>query len=325
MNIVVVRTQAEWDALPASFDIDTRIEIRSSADVWLRISKTPESSHVVARGSSHVEAWGSSHVVARGSSHVVARGSSHVEAWGSSHVEAWESSHVVARGSSHVEAWGSSHVEAWESSHVVARGSSHVEARGSSHVEAWGSSHVEAWESSHVEAWGSVAVHVHSEFSAVDLFSFAVAILVVAAATKVVKKSTTATIVLPVAPTGTPGWLEAHAIEPSEKVVLYKRVSKDWKTQEDTPNETVWEPGRTLEHGAWNPTEEECGGGKFHAVPRPYFGDEFRSVVGDRYVAIEIAAADLHAWDSSPSYPHKIAFRKGTVLREVDRFGKEMP
>ena len=363
MKIVVVHTQAELDALPASFDAETWIEIRSAPDIRLQISKIPQSSHVeawgsshvVARGSSHVEAresshveaWESSHVVARGSSHVEARESSHVEAWesshvvaresshvvarGSSHVEARESSHVVARGSSHVEAresshvvaWGSSHVEARESSHVVAWESSHVEAWGSSHVEAWGSSHVEARESSHVEAWGSVAVHVYSSFSVIDLFSFAVAILLVATA-KVASKSPTATIVQPSTPLGTTGWLEAHAIEPAEKVVLYKRVSRDWKTQENTPNETVWKPGGTLEHPRWAPDKEECGSGKFHAVARPYFADEFRSTAKDRYVAIEIAIIDLHTWDSSPEYPHKVAFRKGTVLYEVDRFGNRL-
>jgi hypothetical protein len=157
----------------------------------------------------------------------------------------------------------------------------------------------------------------------VDLFGFAVAILVIAA-TKVVKKSPTATIVQPETPKGTPGWLESHAIEPADKVVLYKRVSADWKTQEDTPNETTWTPGATLEHPQWSPNGEECGAGKFHAVARPYFGDEFRTQSGDRYVAIEIATADLHAWDQRPTYPHKIAFRKGTVLHEVDRFGKRV-
>jgi hypothetical protein len=70
----------------------------------------------------------------------------------------------------------------------------------------------------------------------------------------------------------------------------------------------------------WDPTSQECGEGKFHACSRTFFCDEFRSERGDRYVAIEVAVADLHAW-KNPTYPHKIAFRTGRVLHECDRYG----
>ncbi len=355
MNEIIIKTQAEWDALPQSFAEETLIKIKSSPDFWLIIDKARgsshveargsshvearesshvearesshvvawESSHVVALGSSHVEAWESSHVEARGSSHVVAWGSSHVEARGSSHVEARESSHVEAWGSSHVVAWGSSHVEARESSHVEAWGSSHVVAWGSSHVVAWGSSHVEAWGSSHVVAWGSVSVSVQSTISIVDLFGFSVAILV-ALSKNVHKKSKTATIIKPVVEWTTKGWLEREGIKINKnKVILYKRVSKDFKTQEETKNETLWAVGTTLEHPTWKPETEECGEGKYHACSKGYFCDEFRSNDGDKYVAIEIAVKDLYAWKEA-SYPHKIAFRKGKVLYEVDKYGEKI-
>jgi hypothetical protein len=322
-----VTSQKEWDALPASFDYYTVVEIHSPE--WLLVSKIPTNAHVVA--------WGSSHVVARESSHVVARESSHVEAWGSSHVVARESSHVVARESSHVVAWGSSHVEAWESSHVVARESSHVVARESSHVVAWGSSHVEARESSHVEAresshvvawgsshvvaWESVSVHVQSEYPAIEVFGFTVAILV-AKCKNVLKKSKTCQIVRPKYGKGTAGWFERNAVAPVKRsAILFKRVSKDFQTQENTPNQTDWKVGSTVEHKDWRPKSGECGAGKFHACSRPYFCDEFRSEPGDRYVAIEIAVKDLFAWDC---YPHKIGFRKGTVLYECDRYGAKV-
>lgn len=49
--------------------------------------------------------------------------------------------------------------------------------------------------------------------------------------------------------TGVAGWLEAEGVEGNAgKVILYKRVSKDFKTQEDAQNETEWEVGKTLTH-----------------------------------------------------------------------------
>jgi hypothetical protein len=325
MKTIIVKTQAELDALPDSFSEFTIIEIRSDPGVWISVTK--------ARGSSHVVAWGSSHVEAWGSSHVEAWGSSHVEAWGSSHVVAWGSSHVVARESSHVEAWGSSHVEAWGSSHVVAWGSSHVVARESSSVVAWESSSVVAWESSRVEAWGSsrvvawenVSVHVQSEFSNVDLMGFAVAMVLAVGSKLVSAKSKTATIIRPPEPEWTvDGWLDRHGVKKTKgAVILFKRASKDFKTQEGTPNETLWTPGTAQDHPAWEPSSRECGAGKFHACPRPYFCDEFRSDPDDVYVAIEVKVKDLACWPR-PEYPHKIAFRSGKILHVCNRFGEEV-
>jgi hypothetical protein len=123
---------------------------------------------------------------------------------------------------------------------------------------------------------------------------------------------------------GTAGWLEDEGVQASKgKVVLFKRVSSDFKTQEGMPNETQWIVGSTVEHHAWNPTSEECGEGKYHACSRPFFCDEFRSKSGDRYVAIEIAVKDLYAWPAA-SYPHKVAFRKGKVLHECDKFSNQI-
>ena len=147
MSTITVTTQAELDAALVAADTEaewTDIHIRSDAGVWLYLTRTPDSSSVVALGSSRV--------VARGSSRVVARGSSSVEAWDSSRVEAWDSSSVVALGSSR----------------VVARDSSSVVARGSSSVVALGSSRVVARDSSSVVAGDYVAVHLHSARAAID-------------------------------------------------------------------------------------------------------------------------------------------------------------
>jgi len=232
---------------------------------------------------------------------------------GNSHVEAWGNSHVVARGNSHVEARGNSHVEA--------RGNSHVEARENSHVVAWENSHVVAWGNSHVEAWGSVAVHLHSDLASCLLFAFAVCFEL--AKGKATKKSKTAMIIKSERKSGTDGWLEAHGIEPEANIILYKRASKDYKTQEGTPNETLWAIGATLTHPSWSPKDSECGEGKFHACAKPYFCDDFRNNPGDKYIAIEVKRKDLYAWPN-PCYPHKIAFREGKVLYECDRYGNEI-
>lgn len=71
MPNIIIKTQAELDALPDSFDQYTIIELHGGTPFdRLVVKKAWESSHVVARGSSHVVAWGSSHVVAWESSHV---------------------------------------------------------------------------------------------------------------------------------------------------------------------------------------------------------------------------------------------------------------
>jgi hypothetical protein len=172
-------------------------------------------------------------------------------------------------------------------------------------------------------AWGNVAVHVHSDAAGVNLFGFAVAIVVAFGSRLVKAKSKTATIIRPPEPEWTvDGWLEREGVKLSRgKVVLFKRVSSKFQTQEGTKNETIWKPGTTLTHPAWSPAGE-CGPGKFHACSRPYFCDEFRSERGDVYVAIEVAKKDLHAHPNKPAYPHKIAFRKGKVIGLVTRNGK---
>lgn len=120
------------------------------------------------------------------------------------------------------------------------------------------------------------------------------------------------------------GWLESQGVEPrSGKVILFKRVSFEFKTQEKTRNETMWKIGSNVVIEKFTPKQSECGEGKFHACSRPFFCDEFRSIATDVYVAIEIAVGDLFAWPNA-GYPHKIAFRAGKVLYQCDKFGKQI-
>src|SRR3990167_8502802 len=133
-----------------------------------------------------------------------------------------------ARENSSVEAWGNSSVEARENSRVVAWGNSRVVARENSSVE--------AWENSSVVARENVGVHLQSDFASVILFMYSVC-WVFSKKAKVEKKSDRANVIFVESLEGLDGWLEENAIDQSEKIILYKKVSKDFKTQEGTDNE----------------------------------------------------------------------------------------
>jgi hypothetical protein len=308
MKQIIIKTQRELDNLPDKFEEPTKIIIQND----------PRQGSIDvrgARGNSSVEAWDHSSVVAWNNSSVKACGNSSVEAWNNSSVEAC--------GNSSVEAWDHSSVVAWNNSSVKACGNSSVEAWDHSSVEAWDNSFVKAWGNSSVEAWGNVGVRLQSDNATVMLYMFAVCW--VKSKGKVMKKASTATIVKPKKLPGVAGWLADNAVKKSaSSVVLFKRVSSDFKTQEGTSNETIWALGKTLEHPAWAPSGSECGAGKFHACSRPHFCDEFRSVKDDKYIAIKIQVKDLYAWTGDVQYPHKIAFRKGKVLYVCDSNGKKI-
>jgi hypothetical protein len=193
------------------------------------------------------------------------------------------------------------HIVSWDSSGVLFRGCAEV----------------------NLEIHDHVSLHLENESATVLIFGFAVAFLFGKA--KALKKSKTATVIkIPVIKLTVDSWLSKHSIQSEKKtVILFKRVSKDFKTQEGTQNETLWAIASEVEVKSWKPDMEECGAGKFHACGRPYFCDEFRNNPGDRYIAISILVADLYVWPT-PQYPHKIAFRKGRVLYECDLMGKEI-
>ena len=246
MQKIIIRTQAEFDALPEKFDEYTQIIIKAKLKISI--------------------------IKARGNSSVVARENSSVVAWENSSVVAWENSSVEARGNSSVEAWGNSVVRIFS-------------------------------------AIKSLAIYGFSvlfmPFDLDFLFTYE-------------KKTCKIQKIKPLL------YLEREGIKEKDKgVILFKRVSKDFKTQENTENETLWEIGNTVTHPSWNPKTSECGEGKFHACSRPYFADEFRSTSGDRYIAIQIKIVDLFEWPNA-TYTHKIAFREGVVLYECNKFGEEI-
>ena len=290
MNIIKISTQAEFDALPLSFSEFTQIQIVNTT-TRITVATKRENSSVVAGENSSVVAWENSSVVARENSSV--------EAWGNSSVEAW--------GDSSVEAWGNSSVVAWENSSVVA----------------WENSSVEAWENSSVEAWGNSGIHNQSELTSLILAGYSV-VWLIKKAKSLVKNSKTVTVITPPPISTNEEWLDNQGVEIKDgKVILFKRVSSDFKTQEKTKNETNWTIGNLIEHSNYNPKTQECGEGKFHACSRPYFCDEFRNQKDDKYIAIEIKVEDLYCWPSA-SYPYKIAFRAGEILYQCDRKGNKI-
>jgi hypothetical protein len=291
MKTIIIKNQAELDVLPDAFEEFTTIEIRTENRVAVR--KHRENSRIRVLGRGWVGARGDSRVEARENSQVVAWGNSRVEACGNSWVKARENSRVVAWENSWVEARENSRVEAWGDSRVEARENSRVKARENSRVVVWGDSRVEANENSLVDIWDQAEA---TGLGKINVFK-----------SNISKDGSVE------------NWIASEFVKVKKGfVTLYKRVSKEFKTQEGTKNETLWSPGTKVEHANWNPGEEECGAGKFHACSRPYFCDEFRSELDDKYIAIKVGVKDLVAW-KNPDYPHKIAFRRGEVIGECGR------
>jgi hypothetical protein len=188
-------------------------------------------------------------------------------------------------------------------------------------VVAWENSSVEARDNSSVVAWDNSCIRNFSDTASILLWGFCVCYIINILKFKVVRKSKTSTIIKPITKKGLASWITKYGLN-SKKIILYKRVSNEFKTQEKTENETMWNIGTSIEHKNWNPKNQECGEGKFHACPHPYFCDEFRKIKNDKYIAIEIKKEDLYLWPDNPEYPNKIAFRKGKVLYECNNLGR---
>ena len=334
MNIII-KTQAELDALPARFDEYTVIEIHAESRII--ITKAWENTSVEAwenappwRGRT-APSWrgrtapsrrgeqlrrGAGEQLRRGAGEQLRRGAGEQLRRGAGEQLRRGVGEQLRRGVGEQLRRGVGEQLRRGAGEQLRRGAGEQLRRGV------GEQLVEARGNSSVVAWENTAVHVQSSTTAIELFGFAVAWLL-AKATKI-KKHGHAQVITPTRMKGTDGWLDDNAIVAvDDSVVLFKRVSREFKTQEGTDHETTWILGATLEHPAWSPEKDECGAGKFHACSRPYFCDEFRSKNGDRYIAVKIALKDLYAWPDG-QYPHKIAFRVGTVLHEVDKLGRQI-
>ena len=111
-------------------------------------------------------------------------------------------------------------------------------------------------------------------------------------------------------------WITFNQAEHDKNhLYLYKRVSKDFKTQEGTPNETIWTIGKTLKVPNWN-TQEECGEGKFHACADTSDCNQFRNRTTDIYIKLKVKKSDCHIFPN-PMYLTNIAFKSAIVLEKV--------
>ena len=192
-------------------------------------------------------------------------------------------------------------------------------ARENSSVVAWENSSVEAWENSSVVAWGQSLVRVFSSAIKLALHGFSVLSIPINIDLQFKYEKTCV-----IQRYGILNYLDREGIIAKRgMVILFKKVSSEFKTQEGTDNETLWMIGSTVKHPTWMPESSECGAGKFHASSRPYFCDEFRNEKNDKYISVQIKTTDLYEWPNA-QYPHKIAFREGKVLYECDRHGKEI-
>jgi hypothetical protein len=107
MPDITIRTQAELDALPASFEEYTRILIQNDPNAGRIIVRSN-------RGNTSVGAYDNASVVARGNASVKAYDNASVEAYGNASVVAWDNASVSARDNSSVWAWGDASVLAYE-------------------------------------------------------------------------------------------------------------------------------------------------------------------------------------------------------------------
>jgi len=178
-------------------------------------------------------------------------------------------------------------------------------ARGNSQVTAWGNSQVTAWENSQVTLKENACGIVRSKESRVT------------GKQKIISYEKQIKMTLP-------RWIEYNkAITTKDTITIYKRVSKDFKTQERRPNETKWEVGKIITHPKWNPTEQECGEGKFHACANTNDCNNYRDCINDKYIKLTVKKSDCFVW-SFPEHPIKIAFREAKIVCECDRFGKDI-
>jgi hypothetical protein len=339
MKTIVINTQAELDALPASFSEETVVEIHGGTRYdRIIVRHNFENGHIVGREHCYIEGrehcsivgwencsivgWENCSIVGRENCSIVGRGNCSIVGWENCSIEGWENCSIVGRENCSIVGGGNCSIVGWENCSIEGWENCSIVGRENCSIEGWENCSIVGRENCSIVGGGNSAIHIQSPDCSLELFAFAVAWLI--AKCKVTKHGETCQVIEPTVPQGLDGWLEREGVDADkEQVVLFKRVDLFFKTQEGQLSETIWTVGTTVEHGAWNPTLQECGAGKFHACSHPYFCNEFRNQQGDRFIAIKIHKDDLYVWPNA-DYPHKIAFRKGEVLYECDMMGKKL-
>ncbi len=113
MPNITIRTQAEFDALPESFEEATRIIIRNNPTAGrIIIRRNRDNASVRAYDNASVQAYDNASVSAYGNASVVAWDNAFVEVWGNASVWAYDNASVWAYDNASVEARGNASVVA---------------------------------------------------------------------------------------------------------------------------------------------------------------------------------------------------------------------
>jgi hypothetical protein len=113
MRDITIRTQAEFDALPESFEENTRIIIRNDPTAGrIIVRRNRDNASVLAQDNASVQAWGNASVKAQDNASVIAYYNASVIAYGNASVEAYDNASVSA--------WGNASVQAWDNASVAA-------------------------------------------------------------------------------------------------------------------------------------------------------------------------------------------------------------
>ncbi len=158
MPNITIRTQAEFDSLPESFEEATRIIIRNN----------PTAGRIIVlgnRGNASVEARDNASVEARDNASVVARDNASVKVYDNASILAQDNVSVLAQDNASVVAQYNASVEARDNASVEARDNASVVARGNASVKAYGNASVQAQDNASVEARGNSSVKAYDNSS----------------------------------------------------------------------------------------------------------------------------------------------------------------
>ncbi len=338
MKEIYIKTQAELDKL-THIEADEAVYIETNETLTLKANinifgfikiaaKIIYNASAVLRENAGAELWGNARAVLRENASAVLRENAGAVLWENASAVLRENASAVLRENAGAvlrenagaELWGNARAALWGNARAVLRENASAVLWGNARAELWGNARAELWENARAELRGNAVSWCLSANVKIDLFGFSVAFCPLDIKAKITRKQKTAVIQRTKIEKN---FHKREAVTGKAGGILYKRVSKDYLTQEGMPNETKWTVGTTVVCSKWNPKGAECGDGKFHACSRPYFCDEFRSEKpDDRYVAILVKKADTYTWPD-PQYPHKIGFRQGTVLHECDWMGEK--
>jgi len=309
MRTVIIRSQAEWNALPNYFDEFAGLELRGVDPVT--ITKIPGNSSVILRGHSRAQLWEDSRAELWEDSGALLCGNSRAVLKGNSRAVLRGNSRAVLRENSRVELWETSAAILYGHSRAVLRENSSVELRESSQAVLWDHSQAVLWENSQAELWENSLARVFSPAARIRAAHHAVVILE------------------GVSPELQPGpgvrvmrrdpfrhdldsFRQAHGLVPEKgELLLYKVVRMNFK--DIWTNSIVYRPGTTITCPDWDPDPERQDGGGLYLSGTPE--DARRQYFSGRLLLCAVKPEDLVV---HPDTITEVRCRQVRVLEEVD-------